>query len=141
MKRWIALLAMLCLCVGAACAQAAAPAEGWAFEGGEWYYYENGVRATGWVNTAQDGSEGGQWYYLDPKTGALEINLQGIVRGSGRPHGQWRYLPANWGGTQADGGWYWDDSFSGWIYLALGGGAASESWFYVGGDSGMLRGK
>lgn len=37
----------------------------WKQENGNWYYYENGVKKTGWV------LYNNKWYYLKPETGAM----------------------------------------------------------------------
>lgn len=75
---------------------------GWAKENGDWFYYKNGVKMTGWIYTNNN------WYYLDDggvmKTGWLA------------DHDVWYYLDSS--GEMKTG---WIMSGNSWYYLAQNG--------------------
>lgn len=106
---------------------AAAPS-GWVKEGGKWYYYLNGKKATGWQMV------GPTWYYMD----ANGVMQTGWITSSGS-----QYFLRDWGGMAANGWyqiggkWYYFNSWGGmvknsWIY------GLDKKWYYVGSDGAML---
>lgn len=91
--------------------------DGWAFEDGKWYFYEDGEAVTGWklVN--------GKWYLFD-STGVMQTGWQLV-------NGKWYYLDGNGamrtGWTQIAGKWYYLDRsgamVTGWKYI-------SRKWYF-----------
>lgn len=141
------------------------PLNGWAFEGGVWYYYTDGIAATGWkaVDKAwyyfsregvmQTGwvKSGSAWYYMS-KSGAMVTGWQTVS-------GKWYYFNASGAmvtGWQAIGGkWYylnasgamvtgWQRVGSAWYYLSTSGAMATGwlksggSWYYLESSGKML---
>ena len=102
---------------------------GWLSEGGNWYYYQNGVKATGWQLVS------GIWYYLGTDgihADWLDESLLWNVLLSpavGRYDGKrlvsgrrkWYYF-RDWGGMVQNS----------WIY------GLDKKWYYVGADGAML---
>ena len=105
---------------------AAPPYTGERYENGKWYYYQNGVRTTGWRSLSDgrlvyyntDGSmhfgerrmQDGKWYYFSPNNGAwtggwqnfdgrnLYYNWErGMFLGEGFVDGAWRYFNKGFG--------------------------------------------
>ncbi len=104
-----------------------APANGWGFDGRNWYFVKNEVRQKGWLYT--DGS----WYFMDRASGNRCISW--VYDG-----GTWYYMYAN--GRMANDSWLLDGG--NWYYLRSGG-AMVTGWFMAGGtwyfanDAGQMR--
>lgn len=108
---------------------------GWIADGSEWYYYENGVKASGWLTTS-DGS-----FYLDPNNG------NAMATGWIKINGSWFYLNPKQGeaghkddlaggamvtGWVKDGSdWYWMSPTSGVMQVSTWVAAAGGVWYYV----------
>lgn len=137
---------------------------GWIADGSEWYYYENGVKASGWLTTS-DGSfyldpnngnamltgwfkENGSNYYFNPKDGEAghKDNYVGGVMLTG-----WQWLDNHWYFFGESGvmqtGWVWSSAWQGWYYLYTSGPEAGQmavsTWidkvYYVGSDGKMYK--
>lgn len=91
--------------------------DGWAFEDGKWYFYEDGEAVTGWKLVK------GKWYLFD-STGVMQTGWQLV-------NGKWYYLDGNGamrtGWTQIAGKWYYLDRsgamVTGWKYI-------SRKWYF-----------
>lgn len=108
---------------------------GWIADGSEWYYYENGVKVSGWIKTS-DGS-----FYLDPNNG------NAMATGWIKINGSWFYLNPKQGeaghkdglaggamvtGWVKDGSdWYWMSPTSGVMQVSTWVAAAGGVWYYV----------
>ncbi len=108
---------------------ATAPQNGWFNYGSKWYYYQNGLKKTGWQLVD------GIWYYLGTD-GTMQT---GWMKAS---YGTYYYLRP-WGGMMANGWyliggkWYYFRDWGGmaqnaWIY------GLDKKWYYVGADGAML---
>lgn len=136
---------------------------GWSFEGGSWYYYENGAPKTGWVwDSATNG-----WYHFGAE-GAMDIDWT-VVDGkryrfnptsdgtlgkalSGWQHdeqaGVWRYLNPLHNGHfgEAVSGWLWDGTYGSWFWfdadhaMARGWRLIDGHWYLFGQSGRMLVG-
>lgn len=107
---------------------------GWIADGSEWYYYKNGVKASGWLKTS-DGT-----FYLDPNNG------NAMATGWIKINGSWFYLNPKQGeaghkddlaggamvtGWVKDGSdWYWMSPTSGVMQVSTWV-AAGGVWYYV----------
>ena len=147
--------------------QPAQEINGWSYENGCWYYYENNNRVTGWksVNGVwyymnSDGSmatgwvwDGANWYYMS-SSGAM---ITGWVwngynwyymSSSGAMVTGWAWDGANWYYMDASGamatGWVWDGS--NWYYMNGSGAMAigwlwdGSNWYYMSGSGAMATG-
>ena len=85
----------------------------WQLEGSAWYYYDNGVKVTGWQEI------GGTWYYFD-HSGVMQADWQLI-------DGDWYYLGGS--GAMQTG---WMQAGSTWYYFS-GSGAMQTGWQEIGG--------
>lgn len=116
---------------------------GWIADGSEWYYYKNGVKASGWLKTS-DGTfyldpnngnamltgwfkEGGSNYYFNPKAG--EAGHQEKYVGGVMLTG-WQWIDEHWylfgeGGVMQTG-WVWSAAWEGWYYLYTSGAEAGQ---------------
>ena len=108
---------------------------GWIADGSEWYYYENGVKVSGWIKTSDgsfylDPSNGnamatgwikidGSWFYLNPKDGEVGHNDK-YVGGA---------MLTGWVKDGAD--WYWMSPTSGVMQVSTWVAAANGVWYYV----------
>lgn len=138
---------------------------GWIADGSEWYYYKNGVKASGWLKTS-DGTfyldpnngnamltgwfkEGSSNYYFNPKAG--EAGHQEKYVGGVMLTG-WQWIDEHWylfgeGGVMQTG-WVWSAAWEGWYYLYTSGAEAGQmavsTWidkvYYVGSDGKMYKG-
>jgi len=140
---------------------------GWVFEGGKWYYYKNGDKATGWLQVDK------VWYYFDGN-GIMQTGWQSIsgawyyFAGSGTMQTGWLQLGRVWyyldssgamvtGWKLISGAYYyfngsgvmqtgWLKSGNNWYYLYAGGKMAtgwaqvSGKWYYFSGSGAMLTG-
>ena len=128
--------------------QPAQETNGWSYENGCWYYYENNNRVTGWKSVQgvwyymnSDGSmatgwvwDGANWYYMS-SSGAMTTG--------------WVWDGANWYYMDASGammtGWVWDGS--NWYYMDASGAMATgwvwdgSNWYYMNGSGAMMTGK
>ena len=116
------------------------PANRWRLIGGNWYYYKNYVKQTGWVNDGQswyyqnqDGTQykgwlllNNQYYYLLPSTGQMQTGWVQIDN-------TWYYLKQD--GTMAT---EWLNVDNKWYYLLNG--AMVTGWLRIGTDYYYLRG-
>ncbi len=105
----------------------AAAEDGWAREGGQWFYYVNEAKHTGWLNL------GGTWYYMNSggvmQTGWVAVN------------GQWYFMASSGamatGWVSVGGTWYFLNSSgamqTGWILLG-------GSWYYLKPSGAMVTG-
>ena len=100
---------------------------GWYSEGGSWYYYRNGKKATGWLD------EGGQRYYLDPSTGARRTGW--VTVGSQR---YWFRTSAACGPVGSMGRGWLDDGGQRY-FLDRSSGAMRTGWLDDGGRRYWLR--
>ncbi len=102
-------------------------ADGWVSEGGNWYYYADGVKQTGWIQV--DGS----WYYM---------NANGVMQtGWVKDGSSWYYtdiygvMQTGW--VQTGGAWYYMDIYgvmqTGWLKI-------SGSWYYMNASGVMQTG-
>ena len=101
---------------------------GWVQEGGKWYYYRSGDKATGWLQL------GSTWYYLKSDgamaTGWLQLD------------GVWYYLKSS--GAMATG---WLKAGNTWYYLKASGAMATgwlqlgKTWYYLNSSGAMLTGE
>lgn len=100
---------------------------GWAFENGHWYYYQNGARQTGWRWV------GSAWYYMDG-SGVMLTGWHWISDG-------WYYLNSSGamltGWQRLDGAWYYMNSsgamLTGWHWIG-------NAWYYMNSSGVMLTG-
>lgn len=108
---------------------------GWIADGSEWYYYENGVKVSGWIKTS-DGS-----FYLDPNNG------NAMATGWIKINGSWFYLNPKQGeaghkddfaggamltGWVKDGSdWYWMSPTSGVMQVSTWVADKDGVWYYV----------
>ncbi len=134
---------------------------GWEYTNGNWYYYKNGVRATGWhlINSKwyymnKDGvmqtgwcKVDGTWYYMN-SSGAMQTGWQHIG-------GVWYYMNSSGamqtGFQQIDGTWYYMNSSgamqTGWQsvngakYYFDSSGAMKIGWQIVDGERYLFDGK
>ena len=100
---------------------------GWAFENGHWYYYQNGARQTGWRWV------GSAWYYMD---------------GSGVMLTGWHWISDGWYYLNSSGamltGWHWIDNA--WYYMNSSGKMLTGwqrldgAWYYMNSSGAMLTG-
>ena len=137
---------------------------GWIADGSEWYYYENGVKVSGWKQT----SEG--WFYLDPNKGNAMLTGWFTEKGSSyyfnpkdgeAGHKEnyvggvmltgWQWIDDHWylfgdGGVMQTG-WVWSSAWLGWYFLYTSGAEAGQmavsTWidkvYYVGSDGKMYK--
>ena len=147
--------------------QPAQEINGWSYENGCWYYYENNTRVTGWksVNGVwyymnSDGSmatgwvwDGANWYYMDA-SGAMTTGWVWngynwyYMSSSGDMATGWAWDGANWYYMDASGammtGWVWDGS--NWYYMNGSGAMATgwvwdgSNWYYMSGSGAMATG-
>ena len=147
--------------------QPAQETNGWSYENGCWYYYENNTRATGWksVNGVwyymnSDGSmatgwvwDGANWYYMS-SSGAMTTGWVWngynwyYMSSSGAMMTGWAWDGANWYYMDASGamatGWVWDGS--NWYYMSGSGAMATgwvwdgSNWYYMSGSGAMATG-
>ena len=116
------------------------PADRWRLIDGNWYYYKNYVKQTGWVNDGQswyyqnqDGTQykgwlllNNQYYYLLPSTGQMQTGWVQVDN-------TWYYLKQD--GTMAT---EWQNVDGKWYYLLNG--AMVTGWLRIGTDYYYLRG-
>ena len=57
---------------------------GWQKENGYWYYYKNGVRATGWLLLNDSGTD--HYYYLDPAASGRMVTGLKTITSDGKAH-------------------------------------------------------
>ena len=147
--------------------QPAQEINGWSYENGCWYYYENNNRVTGWksVNGVwyymnSDGSmatgwvwDGANWYYMS-SSGAMATGWVWngynwyYMSSSGAMVTGWAWDGANWYYMDASGammtGWVWDGS--NWYYMSGSGAMATgwlwdgSNWYYMSGSGAMATG-
>jgi 2',3'-cyclic-nucleotide 2'-phosphodiesterase (5'-nucleotidase family) len=86
-------------------------ANGWYFDGLDWFYYDNGQIITGWLN------DDGTWYYLDLETGVMQTGWEKV-------NNKWYYLDST-GAMQVG----WEKVNNKWYYLAADG-AMQTGWIY-----------
>ena len=100
---------------------------GWTNNAGNWSYYSNGAKNTGWIKVAS------KWYYLDNK-GIMKANWQAI-------NGQWYYMDASGAmttGWQAiNGQWYYMDNSG---IMKTGWQVVNGQWYYMNNSGAMLTG-
>lgn len=116
---------------------------GWIADGSEWYYYKNGVKASGWLKTS-DGTfyldpnngdamltgwfkEGSSNYYFNPKAG--EAGHQEKYVGGVMLTG-WQWIDEHWylfgeGGVMQTG-WVWSQAYQAWYYFYTSGAEAGQ---------------
>lgn len=116
------------------------PSDRWRLIGDQWYYYDDYVKQTGWINDGQswyylkeDGtqykgwlSQNNEFYYLLPETGQMQTGWQKIEN-------QWYYLKAD--GRMANEWLNVDDK-----YYYLLNGAMVTGWLRIGDDYYYMRG-
>ncbi len=147
--------------------QPAQEINGWSYENGCWYYYENNNRVTGWksVNGVwyymnSDASmatgwvlDGTNWYYMS-SSGAMTTGWVWdgynwyYMSSSGAMVTGWAWDGANWYYMDASGammtGWVWDGS--NWYYMSSSGAMATgwlwdgSNWYYMSGSGAMATG-
>lgn len=147
--------------------QPAQEINGWSYENGCWYYYENNNRVTGWKSVQgvwyymnSDGSmatgwvwDGANWYYMS-SSGAMTTGWiwNGYnwfyMSSSGAMVTGWAWDGANWYYMDASGammtGWVWDGS--NWYYMNGSGAMAigwvwdGSNWYYMSGSGAMATG-
>ena len=147
--------------------QPAQEINGWSYENGCWYYYENNNRVTGWKNVQgvwyymnSDGSmatgwvwDGANWYYMS-SSGAMTTGWVWngynwyYMSSSGAMATGWAWDGANWYYMDASGamttGWVWDGS--NWYYMNGSGAMATgwmwdgSNWYYMSGSGAMAIG-
>ena len=97
----------------------------WQKNGNNWYYQNNGVNATGWVQ------DHGSWYYMN-SSGAMMTGWQQI-------NGVWYYM--NPSGDMATG---WINDHGTWYYMNPSGAMvtgwvqSNGKWYYMGSSGAML---
>ena len=119
---------------------------GWEQSGGNWYYYVDGVKVTGWKQISS-----GKWYYFNSsgvmQTGWTKVsgkwyymNSSGVMqKGWLKLSGKWYYLDSSGamqtGWTKVSGKWYYLDSSgvmqTGWTKV-------SGKWYYLD-SSGVMQ--
>lgn len=120
---------------------------GWAFENGHWYYYQNGARQTGWhwISDA--------WYYLNG-SGAMLTGWHWIdnawyyMNSSGKMLTGWQRLDGAWYYMNSSGamltGWHWIGNA--WYYMNSSGVMLTgwhwitDAWYYLDGSGAMRTG-
>ncbi len=147
--------------------QPAQAINGWSYENGYWYYYENNNRVTGWKSVQgvwyymnSDGSmatgwvwDGANWYYMS-SSGAMVTGWVWngynwfYMSSSGAMVTGWAWDGANWYYMDASGamatGWVWDGS--NWYYMNGSGAMATgwvwdgSNWYYMSGSGAMATG-
>ena len=147
--------------------QPAQEINGWSYENGCWYYYENNTRVTGWKSVQgvwyymnSDGSmatgwvwDGANWYYIS-SSGAMATGWVWngynwfYMSSSGAMVTGWAWDGANWYYMDASGammtGWVWDGS--NWYYMSSSGAMATgwmwdgSNWYYMNGSGAMATG-
>lgn len=108
--------------------QAEVVKDGWIFEGGEYYYYIQGVMQTKWLK------DGGKWYYLDPESGIMAKGWQQVG-------GKWYFFKQNGsmvtGWNEIGGRWYWFNNsgamVTGWQKIG-------DKWYYFAASGAMKTG-
>ena len=101
---------------------------GWVLENGLYYYYVNGEKKTGWIES------GSSWYYMDPQTGVMMTGWQSIG-------GKWYYFAGS--GAMITG---WQESGGKWYYFASSGAMVTGwqevggKWYYFEGNGSMVTG-
>ena len=133
----------------------------WKMENGKWYFYVNGVKKTGWVETQTD-----RWFYLDPNNGGAMVTgtryLDGkyyyfketnnndlglMVMGWYQHADGWRYYSKEYGSRgkrlwdwqQIDGYWYFLSGESSGLMIT--GWKQMGAWFYFTEASGGAKGR
>lgn len=123
----------------------------WVQENGNWFYYESGVKLTGWQEV------GGYWYYLGTD-GAMQTGWKEIDGIWYYMHSDGRMASSEWIQSKTSGLWYyvhsdgrmasgeWIESKGEWYYLHHDGSMAvnywietDEGWYYVQEDGTMVR--
>ena len=62
-------------------------------EGGNWHYYKNGNKVTGWVNlTAKDGKKTPGWFFFEYGTGNMYTGWHWMSNKEGEKTGHWSYF-------------------------------------------------
>lgn len=147
--------------------QPAQEINGWSYENGCWYYYENNNRVTGWKSVQgvwyymnSDGSmatgwvwDGANWYYMS-SSGAMTTGWVWngynwyYMSSSGAMVTGWAWDGANWYYMNGSGamatGWVWDGS--NWYYMSGSGAMATgwvwdgSNWYYMSGSGAMATG-
>ena len=100
---------------------------GWVSENGKWYYYKNGVKATGWLQL------GSTWYYMDSQ-GVMQTGWRQIS-------GVWYYFKSSGamvtGWLQVGGTWYYFNAsgamVTGWLQ-------SGSTWYYFNSSGAMVTG-
>ena len=128
--------------------QPAQEINGWSYENGCWYYYENNNRITGWK------SVNGVWYYMNSDgsmaTGWVWDGANWYyMSGSGAMETGWIWNGYNWYYMSSSGamvtGWAWDGA--NWYYMDASGAMMTgwvwdgSNWYYMNGSGAMMTGK
>ena len=123
------------------------PADRWRLINGQWYYYKNYVKQTGWINDGQswyymnsDGTQYKGWllldneyYYLLPKTGQMQTGWVQVddkwyyMKPDGRMASEW---------AQVDGKYYYllnGAMVTGWLRIGT-------DYYYMKGNGSMVTG-
>ncbi len=127
--------------------QPAQAINGWSYENGCWYYYENNNRVTGWKSVQ------GVWYYMNSDgvmaTGWVWDGANWYyMSSSGAMTTGWAWNGYNWYYMSSSGammtGWVWDGS--NWYYMNGSGAMATgwvwdgSNWYYMSGSGAMATG-
>ena len=120
---------------------------GWAFENGHWYYYQNGAKQTGWRWV------GSAWYYMD-NSGVMLTGWHWIgdawyyLNGSGAMLTGWQWIDSAWYYLNSSGkmltGWHWIGDA--WYYMNSSGAMLTgwqwigSAWYYMNSSGKMLTG-